>query len=116
MKAKKNLSSLIYEPKALIACRREMEGIQGKKLFSLILFLIENIYIYTHKILAPKLGTFLTQLQQIPLTTGLPNSLHKITTSLIPFFHTHDKISLKDLSFFLKANHFKQNIYYNTNL
>ena len=50
---------------------------------------------YIQKTLAPKLGTFLTQLQQIPLTTGLPNSLYKITTSLISFFHTPPPLSCR---------------------
>ena len=36
---------------------------------------LENLYI--QRFLAPKLGIFLTQLQQIPLITGLPNSLYK---------------------------------------
>ena len=66
-----------------------MEGIQGKKFFSLIFCLYKDSHICTQKILAPKLGTFLTQLQQIPLITGLPNSLYKNTTSLIPFFHNN---------------------------
>ena len=91
---KKIFSTQIYKPKALIPCRREMEGIQRKKFFSLILFCTKTdiyiyiyIYIYIQKILAPKLGTFLSQLQHIPLIIGLSNSLYKITTFLIPFFH-----------------------------
>ena len=46
---------------------------------------LENLYI--QRFLAPKLGIFLTQLQQIPLITGLPNSPYKIITFIISFFH-----------------------------
>ena len=57
---------------------------------------------YIQKCLAPKLRTFLTPLQQIPLITGLPNSLYKMTIFLISFFHTTMFPSCKSNKIFLK--------------
>ena len=62
------------------------------KILFLNSFLYRDSHIYIQKILVPKLRTFLTQLQQISLITGLPNSLYKITTSIISFFHTPPQV------------------------
>ena len=71
-----------------------MKGVKGIEFFSLILFYTET-QTHIQNILAPKLGTFLTQLQQIPLNfTGLPYSLcinHNSPNSVPPHMYQHKK-------------------------